>query len=127
MTQVRKRIPLNPKQASRRTAPIDRTLDAELFKALSDPTRLRLFACIAKCARACSVTEVAACCNIDLSVVSRHLTVLARAGVLATSKQGRVVSYSVRYPELTQLLRSMADAVEQCCGQTSKGAGCDKC
>ena len=62
---------LNPVLNAVVTPAFDRALDAELFKALSDPTRLKLLACLAKCSRMCSVTEVAECCSVDFSVVSR--------------------------------------------------------
>ncbi|MFG0274128.1 MAG: ArsR/SmtB family transcription factor [Phycisphaerales bacterium] len=105
----------SPKQAARRRGPIDRALDPELFRALSDPTRVQLLACIAKCGRGCSVGEVAECCDVDLSVVSRHLKHLATAGALASSKDGRTVRYRVRYGALAQGLRALADAIDACC------------
>ncbi len=131
MTQVRNRTPRTPRtprQAARHRTPIDHRLDADFFKALSDPTRLVLLACLAKCARPCSVSEVAECCSVDLSVVSRHLALLADAGVLEARKQGRTVSYSVRFREVTQMLRALADALDQCCPggvcHPNKGACC---
>jgi DNA-binding transcriptional ArsR family regulator len=114
MTQLSK-YPATPKQAAARREPIDASLDAALFKALADPTRLALFACIAKCGRGCSVTEVAECCSIDLSVVSRHLGILAQAGALEPTKEGRMVRYRVRYNELSAALRGLADAIDACC------------
>ena len=126
MTQVRKQsAPPTPRQAAARRAPIDRLLDPELFKALADPTRAKLIACIAKCARGCSVGEVAECCSVDISVVSRHLSLLARAGVLAADKQGRVVRYSVRYEHLCTSLRDLADALAQCA--PTEGGCCGGC
>ncbi|MCA9245173.1 MAG: helix-turn-helix transcriptional regulator, partial [Phycisphaerales bacterium] len=70
---------------------MDRQLDTDLFKALGDPTRARLLACLLKCGRPCSVTEVAECCAVDFSVVARHLGLLARVGVLDSEKKGRTV------------------------------------
>src|SRR5690606_32544998 len=90
-------------------------LDHQLFKALADPTRASLVACLAKCGRPCSVGEVAECCAVDFSVVSRHLALLARAGVLQAAKQGRAVFYRARYAELARLLRDLADALNDCC------------
>lgn len=110
-----RRHPRTPKAAAARRAPIDGLLNVDLFRALGDPTRVRLLACLAKCARACAVGEIAACCSVDLSVVSRHLAVLERAGALESSKHGRVVSYRVRYGEVAQRLRSLAEALERCC------------
>jgi ArsR family transcriptional regulator len=116
MTQVRKRrIPATPKQAAACCGPIDELLDPGLFKAIADPTRVSLIACIAKCGRGCSVGEVAECCSVDISVVSRHLALLARAGVLEAKKEGRTVFYRVRYADVCRSLRSLADALEDCC------------
>ncbi|MSP63233.1 MAG: ArsR family transcriptional regulator [Myxococcales bacterium] len=116
MTQIRKQSrPATPRQAATRLGPMDESLDPELFKALADPTRAALVACIAKCGRGCSVGEVAECCAVDLSVVSRHLALLARAGVLESEREGRTVRYRVRYREVTTALRALADAFDQCC------------
>jgi ArsR family transcriptional regulator len=106
---------MTPKQAIACCRPIDTMLEPDLFKTLADPTRVSLLACLAKTGRPCSVTEVAGCCSVDLSVVSRHLALLERSGVLASVKQGRTVFYSVRYRELGQKLRALADAIEDCC------------
>lgn len=122
MTQIRRRHPpATPRQAAACCGPIDGLLDPKLFKALSDPTRVSLVACIAKCARGCSVGEVAGCCSVDFSVVSRHLALLARSGVLEAKKDGRTVFYSVRYAELCRSLRSLADALEKCRPQKQAG------
>lgn len=115
MTQIRKkRPPTTPRQAAACRGPIDDLLDPVLFKAFSDPTRVTLLSCIAKCSRGCSVGEVAECCSVDISVVSRHLALLARSGVLEASKDGRVVTYRVRYADLCRALRALADALEDC-------------
>lgn len=114
MTQISKRRPASPKQAAACRAPIDDLLDTVLFKALADPTRISLVACIAKCGRNCSVGEVADCCSVDFSVVSRHLALLAKAGVLKPNKKGRIVSYRVQFEEITRKLRNLADAIDEC-------------
>ncbi|MCW5769548.1 MAG: helix-turn-helix transcriptional regulator [Phycisphaeraceae bacterium] len=127
MTQLSRQRPRSPKQAASRRGAIDALLDPELFKALCDPTRVLLLGCLAKCGRACTVSEVAACCSVDLSVVSRHLQQLERAGVLRSSKEGRTVFYAVRYDELSKTLRDLADAIHACCPEgvaASNGGGC---
>jgi ArsR family transcriptional regulator len=125
MTQVYKRRPATPKQAAACCRPIDSLLNPDLFKALCDPTRAGLVACLAKCGRPCSVGEVAECCSVDVSVVSRHLAHLARAGVLDAKKEGREVYYAVRFKELAQTLRSLADELDTCCpDQGGRGGSC---
>lgn len=123
MTQVRKRTSLSPREAASCCRPVDHLLDPAWFKALCDPTRVLILGCLAKCGRACSVGEIAECCSVDLSVVSRHLRVLERAGLLESSKKGRTVSFSVRYGDFCRTLRSLADAVEQCCPNDAARAG----
>ncbi|MCA9286755.1 MAG: winged helix-turn-helix transcriptional regulator [Phycisphaerales bacterium] len=128
MTQVRKRAvaaPATPRQASRRRAKVDALLDPVLFKAFGDRTRASILACLVKCGRACSVSEVAECCEVDLSVVSRHLSLLARAGILDPSRTGRTVSYEVRSEEICRRLRALADAIEEWRPQAGSG-GCGK-
>ena len=117
--------PATPKHAAARRAPFDSLLNPDLCRALCDPTRAALVACIAKCGRSCSVGEVAQCCSVDLSVVSRHLALLADAGVLESRKEGRTVYYAVRYAELVTLLRSLANAFHECCPEgCGQGGGC---
>lgn len=124
MAQVRKQLsatrrPRTPRQAAACCRPVDDLLEPALFKALGDPTRVRLLACVAKCGRACSVSEVAECCSVDLSVVSRHLQALARAGVIEPSRSGRTVSYAVRYSEVVAKFRALADAIQECAPEKS--------
>lgn len=116
--------PASPRAAARRRTELDRRLDLEFFRALADPTRARLFACLIKCRRPCSVTEVAECCAVDFSVVARHLGILARAGILSAEKKGRTVWYAARREELTARLRGLADAIDACRLSTDAGACC---
>ncbi len=116
-----------PKQTLRRRAAVDRMLDPALFKALGDPTRVTLLACLAKCGRACSVSELAECCAVDYSVVSRHLALLAKARVLDVHKRGRTVFYRVRFEDVVGRLRALADAIDACDDRSGvDGACCDE-
>lgn len=102
-----------PKQAARKRAAFDRLLEPEMFKALAEPTRARLLSCLLKCARPCSVTEVAECCSIDFSMVARHLGTLARAGLVTSEKKGRTVWYSASAQMLAMHFRDLADAIDE--------------
>jgi len=119
--------PATPKQAARSRHPIDGALDPALFRALGDPTRVRLLACLSKCGRECSVGEAAECCHVDMSVVSRHLAALEAAGVLTSRREGRTVRYRVRFANLSAALRALADAVDACCPDGSRGCGEGSC
>jgi DNA-binding transcriptional ArsR family regulator len=58
------------------------------------------------------VTELTECCAVDFSVVSRHLSVLEKAGVLTATKVGRTVFYEVRYKHLIESFRGLAKVIE---------------
>lgn len=104
---------LTPTQAARRRARLDVLLEPDVLKALAEPTRTRLLSCLLKCGRPCSVTEVAACCSVDFSMVSRHLAALARAGLLTAEKRGRTVWYAADAVTLAARFRSIADAIDE--------------
>ena len=89
------------------------------FKALSDPNRIGILTRLTECCGACTVSEIAECCPVDVSVVSRHLAMLRDAGILEARKAGKEVHYSVRYSALADSLRQIADAIDACCpGET---------
>ena len=71
------------------------TLSPQFFRALGDPNRLALLARLAACCGPRTVSELAACCPVDLSVVSRHLAILREAGILQARKHGKEVHYTV--------------------------------
>lgn len=102
-----------PRQALRRRARLDRVLDPDLLRALAEPTRARLLSCLLKCGRPCSVTEVAACCEIDFSMVARHLATMARAGLVTAEKRGRTVWYAADGGALAARFRDLADAIDE--------------
>jgi DNA-binding transcriptional ArsR family regulator len=58
------------------------------FAALADPTRRSILARLA--AGSTAVTELAAPFKISLPAVSRHLKVLARAGLIGRSREAQV-------------------------------------
>jgi len=91
-------------------------MDKELvFKALADQNRLKILNDLCSKDCPCNVGDVACCCNVDLSVVSRHLSVLKNAGIISANKQGKQVFYHVNRLETAALLRSMADQIEKSC------------
>lgn len=96
-------------------AALDAALDARLFRALGDPTRIRILVLLAGCAGPQTVTGVARHCDVDLSVVSRHLAALREAGVLTARKEGREVRYELCYDRVARALRTLADALQACC------------
>ncbi len=85
------------------------------FQALADPNRATILARLAEGGREQTVSEVASCCPVDLSVVSRHLRTLREAGIVSADKRGKQVFYRVEVGRITSALRNLADALDACC------------
>jgi len=88
-----------------------------LFKALSDENRMNMLTHLCSCKGGLNVGELSSCCDIDLSVVSRHLSKMKSAGVLRAQKEGKQVFYSLEKSEIAKQLRALADLIENssCC------------
>jgi DNA-binding transcriptional ArsR family regulator len=91
----------------------------ELFRALSEPNRISILCSLAEGEDGQTVSQIAQCCSVDLSVVSRHLRILKDAGVLESTRRGRNVHYRVQIDSLIGALRQLADSLEACCGTKS--------
>ncbi len=69
---------------------------AEVFKALGHPARVRMLRSLAEGERCvCDLVEVS---GLGWSTVSRHLSVMKAAGVLADEKRGKQVIYRLELP-----------------------------
>jgi DNA-binding transcriptional ArsR family regulator len=87
-------------------------LDAKLFQALGDENRLMLLCRLAASREMQTVTELASCCGVHISGVSRHLAQLRDAGVIEAQKEGRVVRYRLNRELLAKTLRAIADGLD---------------
>lgn len=67
---------------------------AAILKAISHPIRLRIVFAVHQ--KACNVKSMWQCLNLPQDVVSQHLAILRKKGILDTRKEGNSVFYSVR-------------------------------
>ena len=89
---------LCPSTALHKTAPV--------FAALGDPTRLRLIAAL--CAGgALSIAQLTAGTSITRQAVTKHLTVLADAGLVRDTRQGRERLWEFERSKLDDARRSL--------------------
>ena len=95
-------------------AALHEQLDPELFRALSDPSRLVVLCRLIMAHGPLTVTEISECCGVHLSGVSRHLAILRDAGMVAGEKNGREVRYRLQCESLTASLRRLADTIDDC-------------
>lgn len=93
---------------------------AQVFKALGHPARLQMVMAVTdgeQCV--CELTELV---GLDMSTISKHLSVLTAAGVLVSEKRANKVFYRLRTPCVTKVfaclreVQSTPDAeVAGCC------------
>lgn len=96
-------------------------MDADLFRALSDQNRLQIIGKLADCCNMTkTVSDIASGFRIDISVISRHLSILRNAGVLTADRHGKEVYYTLQADTLADNLRQLADALDACCKKSKK-------
>ncbi|MBY0337145.1 MAG: metalloregulator ArsR/SmtB family transcription factor [Acetobacteraceae bacterium] len=84
---------------------------AEMFRLMSDPTRLKI---ILACLDApVAVGAMAEALSISASLVSHHLRLLRAARLLQADRRGRQVFYVVGDPHIRSMLNDMADHVAE--------------
>ncbi|HWC65810.1 MAG TPA: metalloregulator ArsR/SmtB family transcription factor [Thermoanaerobaculia bacterium] len=101
---------------------MDESRVAEAFKALADPTRVKILALLKAKGRSCceliARTEPGLCaCDIEEAVklsqaaVSHHMGLLTRAGLVEAEKRGRWTYYRRNEAALARLAEAIAKAV----------------
>jgi ArsR family transcriptional regulator len=92
------------------------------LKALAHPARLKVVEALGRGERC--VLDLRKLVGLDLSTVSRHLKLLADAGLLASRREGRKVLYSLAAPCVLDYLDCL-DAVLSggACRMVIRGAG----
>jgi len=83
---------------------------ARIIKAMAHPSRLFIIDQLAEGERCvCELTDLI---GADMSTVSRHLTVLREAGIVAAEKRGLQVYYTLRVPCVTSLFTCVEAVVK---------------
>ncbi|MBF0245433.1 MAG: winged helix-turn-helix transcriptional regulator [Planctomycetes bacterium] len=88
---------------------------ASVFKALGHPARLAMVRAVEQDERCvCELTELV---GLDISTISRHLSVLKTAGVLADTKRGNKIFYRLCLPCVATMMRCLEspDNGTTCC------------
>ena len=84
---------------------------ASAFKALGDPTRLRILAVLAGATRCvCEIQEVV---DVPGNLLSHHLKVLREAGLIEGERRGRWVDYHLIAGALDRLRRALPPDAEE--------------
>lgn len=86
------------------TAPLY-AIKAELFRCLAHPTRIQALEVLSAAPEhAAPVSELLAATGVEASVLSQHLAVLKRAGVVTSTRSGNAVVYRLGRPLVAELL-----------------------
>jgi len=88
---------------------------AEVFKALGEPVRLRLFSLLSHSGEVC-VCDLTEALELPQSTISRHLGVLRHAGLVSTRRDGKWMHYQMCddvAAELPAMLLQAHDVEEQ--------------
>ena len=86
--------------------------DDELWSAIGDPSRRRVLDLLVRRGEA-SASWLAGQVPFSRQAVSKHLVVLAHAGLISRRKQGREVLYQVDAERLDQATRALAELASQ--------------
>lgn len=75
----------------------------EIFKSLSDTTRLKIVIALSAC-ELC-VCDIAAVCNISDSAISHHLKTLRMLKIVQFRKEGKIVYYRLDDEHVNSLIK----------------------
>ena len=84
---------------------------AELFKALGDPTRVKILSCLK--AKDMCVGEIADALNMTKSAISHQLRVLKAIKLVKGTKEGKEVRYSLDDDHVTLIMQCGLDHVNE--------------
>ena len=79
-------------------------IKANLFKALSHPARIRVLEILSSNDHPTGVVEMLADTGIEATLLSQHLAVLKRHGVVRAERVGNAVYYELAHPSVSDLL-----------------------
>lgn len=84
---------------------------AELFKQLSDGTRLRIVWLLCRCEECAS--NISAAVGMSAPAVSHHLKLLKKSGIITCRREGKEIYYTLADSQQAQLLRHVCEEMFQ--------------
>ena len=81
---------------------------SEFLKSLANPVRLRILCLI--CDREVSVGEIAEALAVRQSVVSQHLALLRKDGLVSTRRDGQTIYYAQADANVVRVMSALQDA-----------------
>jgi ArsR family transcriptional regulator len=97
-------------------------LQADLCRAMGHPVRQKIVHVLFEGPN--SVGDIADAIDAGQSVVSRHLSILRRAGIVSSQRQGQEIYYSVSNPKIVEVCNLMRTVLSE--QQAEKSASIEK-
>jgi len=111
--------PMSNIKANDPLANLEQSLDTELFKVLSEPARIELIKHLIRSPNA-DIGSLASKMSQDRSVISRHLKVMAQAGLVTYQKEGKYSCYCLNGSAFVEKLENILSIVKE-------ATNCDCC
>jgi DNA-binding transcriptional ArsR family regulator len=86
---------------------------ANIFGALSDPTRLRIFQTLLEAEEPLNVTELCERTDLKTNLVSHHLQCLKNCQLVDAERDGRKKYYTVSRPEAAEMVALADDCIRR--------------
>ena len=106
-------VPMSTATASKK---VDLQAQADAFKALSEPTRLRILQLLPptpSCQEVYNVSELSEELGVPQPTVSHHLKILFQAGVIKSEKMCRDVYYWVDKKAVEETMKEFKELIRQ--------------
>jgi ArsR family transcriptional regulator len=100
---------------------IGNQLVANIFKALSNPTRLKIIRLLKE--KPLCVCEILPQLESEQSNTSQHLSILKNQGLLDSKKDGAMVIYSIKSPEIYKMIDIAENIILKQIEETKKSLG----
>ncbi|MBA3010054.1 MAG: metalloregulator ArsR/SmtB family transcription factor [Proteobacteria bacterium] len=81
----------------------------DIFKALSDPTRLKIVLALLK--QEHCVCDIAVLCNLSDSAISHQLRILRTMKILKNRREGKIIYYSIDDDHVVSLIKMSLDHI----------------
>jgi ArsR family transcriptional regulator, arsenate/arsenite/antimonite-responsive transcriptional repressor len=86
----------------------------ETISAITELTRLQIVFFLGKNGKVC-VNDITSNFKISRPAISHHLKVLKNCGIVECEKIGQEIYYFVERKKVVNLLRELANSIENCC------------
>lgn len=86
---------------------------AKMFRALGDPTRLRIFQTLVEAGDPVNVSAICARTDLEPNLVSHHLQCLKNCQLVDAERDGRKMFYEVSRPEAVEMVALADDCLRR--------------